>query len=394
MTDKDGEPSGQVAADAGKDARILIVDDEEPNVELLVEILAAAGFRDVVSTTDSRRAVDLFEEARPDLILLDLHMPHLDGFAVLERLGHRIPRGSNLPILVLTAEASLEAKRRALSRGARDFLTKPFDITEVILRIRNLLETRRLHTALARQNAVLEERVQERTAHLWEAVQRLQESEAATRAAIAETIRHLASAAELRDEETGRHIERMSRYCGVIAARIGYEEERCDLIRLAASMHDIGKIGVPDRILRKKGKLTAAEMEEMRTHADVGFRILEDSHAEVIELAALIALTHHERFDGGGYPRGLVGEVIPIEGRIAAVADVFDALTSNRVYRRALPLGQAIDIMRAERGRHFDSELLDVFLGATEEVLEIWQRYPDSPGAGPTTGRGRRARGS
>ncbi|MEX2556500.1 MAG: HD domain-containing phosphohydrolase [Actinomycetota bacterium] len=378
MTEEDDRATSPgVYAEASAGARILIVDDEDQNVRLLEEILARARFEEVVSTTDPRRVLGLFAEERPDLVLLDLRMPHLDGFAVLEQLSPRIPAGEYLPILMLTAEPSIDAKRRALSMGATDFLTKPFDVVEVLLRIKNLLETRFLHTALANQNEILEKQVRERTRHLWEAVQRLTESEAATKEATEETIRCLASAAELRDAETGWHIERMSRYSALLARRLGMPADRCEMIRLAASMHDVGKIGVPDRILSKQGELTPVEMEQIRTHAEVGHRILAGSKADVVELAATIAFTHHERFDGTGYPRGVAGQEIPLEGRIAAVADVFDALTSNRVYRRAFALGQAIEIMHAERGRHFDPDLLDLFLSSLDEVLELWQSYSD-----------------
>lgn len=358
-------------------AKILIVDDEEPNIHLLEKLLVRAGYADLETTTDPRRVLRLFEDYRPDLILLDLRMPYLDGFAVLDQLKAQIAANSYLPILVLTADISADAKRRALSMGAKDFLTKPFDHIEVALRVRNLLETRLLHVELQHHNEILEERVRQRTANLWEAVQRLTESETATREATEETIQRLAIAAELRDEETGWHIERMSRYAALLARRVGMDDSRCELIRLASSMHDVGKIGVGDRILLKQGKLTAQEFEAIKQHARIGHRILADSKAEVLQIAAVIALTHHERFDGAGYPEGLDGEEIPLEGRIAAVADVFDALTSDRVYRRAYALGQALEIMTEERGRHFDADLLDLFLDSMDDVLAIWQTYSD-----------------
>lgn len=370
-------------------ARILVVDDEEANVRLLELILAHAGFAEVNATTDPRRVLHLYTTYHPDLVLLDLHMPHLDGFAVLEQLRGKTPPTSYLPVLVLTADIAREVKHRALSAGAKDFLTKPFDATEVLLRVRNLLETRFLHLELERQNVVLEERISERTADLWQAVQHLTESEKATREAVAETIRHLALAAELRDEETGRHIERMSRYAALLAGRMGLDPDRCELIRLASSMHDVGKIGVPDRILRKRGKFTTAEFEQMKRHPVIGRQVLGDSKAEVLQLAARIALTHHERFDGTGYPEGLAAIDIPLEGRIAAVADVFDALTSDRPYRKALPLGQALEIMKEGRARHFDPELVGPFLASMDDVLAIWHAYSDERITGSGAGRGR-----
>lgn len=358
-------------------ARILIVDDEDANVLLLERILQAAGFGNVESTTDPRRVLRIFETHQPDLILLDLRMPHLDGYAVLDLLKARNLPETYLPVLVLTADITPEVKRRALSMGAKDFLTKPLDQVEVVLRVRNLLETRRLHVKLQGQNEVLEEMVRERTSHLWEALQRLTESEAATREATEETIRRLALAAELRDEETGWHIERMSRYAALLAGRVGMDSSRCELIRLASSMHDVGKIGIPDRILLKKGKLTSVEFETIKEHPKIGYRILAESKAEVLQVAATIAHTHHERYHGNGYPEGLSGEGIPIEGRIATIADVFDALTSNRVYRKSFPLGQALEMMKEERGRHFDPALLDAFIGSLDDALTIMEQYHD-----------------
>jgi cyclic di-GMP phosphodiesterase len=358
-------------------SRILIVDDEEDNVHLLESILDRAGFRNYKSTTDSERVLHLYRDYRPDLILLDLRMPNLDGFAILEQLKAEIPTGEYLPIIVMTADVDEEAKRRALSLGAKAFMTKPFDHIEAVLRVRNVLESRHFHVALRAQNDLLEVRVLERTKGLWEAVQRLTESEAATREAVEETIQRLAMAAELRDEETGWHIERMSRYAALIANRIGLDNFRCETLRLASSMHDVGKIGVPDRILLKRGKLTAKEFVVIKLHPEVGHRLLAESSATVLQDAATIALTHHERFDGAGYPAGLAGDEIPLEGRIAAVADVFDALTSTRIYRKAFPLGQALEMMRKERGAHFDPTLLDAFFPALDEALQIMQRYED-----------------
>jgi putative two-component system response regulator len=359
-------------------ARILIVDDEQANVRLLETVLARAAFSNTISTTDSRKVLGLFRSERPDLVLLDLRMPGFDGFAVLQQLQKEIPPDEYLPILVLTADVGDETKRRALSVGAKDFLLKPFDQVEVVLRVKNLLEARILHVALQNQNEILEERVRERTAGLWEAVQRLGESEAATRAATDETIQRLAMAAELRDEETGWHIARMSRYAAILGGRTGMDEEACEVLRLASSMHDVGKIGVADRILLKRGRLTPKEFEGIKEHPNIGYRILADSKADVLQLAAAIALTHHERFDGSGYPHGLAGNEIPIVGRIAAIADVFDALTSDRVYRKAFPLGQALDMLKEERGRHFDPELLNLFLDSLDGPLEIMHRFRDS----------------
>lgn len=357
--------------------RILIIDDAEANIRLLKLILSQAGFAELKATTDPRQAAHLYTSFRPDIVLLDLHMPYLDGFAVLEQLRGLTPARAYVPMIVLTADITDQTKHRTLSAGANDFITKPFDTTEVVLRVRNLLETRGLHLQLERHNEILEKRVGERSATLWQAVQQLTESENATRDAVAETIRRLAMAAELRDEETGRHIQRMSRYAALLASRLDLGADRVELIRLASKMHDIGKIGVPDRTLRKRGRLAPEEVAQMRQHPGIGWQVLADSKADVLQLAATIALTHHERFDGSGYPNGASGTEIPLEGRIAAIADVFDALTSDRSYRKAIRMAKALDMMRDGSSTQFDPKLLDLFLASMDDVRAIWDAYPD-----------------
>jgi putative two-component system response regulator len=348
---------------------ILVVDDEPANVELLRRLLARSGFMDVTVTTDPTEVKALYRESQPDLIMLDLHMPKLDGFEVMEELARLIAAGDYVPILVLTADVTQESKRRALVGGAKDFLTKPFDPAEVVARVANLLETRTLHLELRRSNELLEEKVRQRTAALWDTISHLETARKDLRLAQEETIHSLSLAAEFRDDETSHHIERMSRYCSIIAAGMGFDNERCDTIRLAAKMHDVGKIGVSDAILLKPGKLTEEEYEAMKYHAQIGYDILRGASSQLSTAAATVAWTHHEKVDGSGYPRGLTRDEIPIEGRIAAVADVFDALTTNRVYRVAFPLTEALDIMRAGRGKHFDAEILDLFFERMDEVL-------------------------
>jgi putative two-component system response regulator len=359
------------------DCRILIVDDEPANIVLLQRMLGVAGYSNLITANGASRAEELIKERNLDLVLLDLHMPEVDGFDVLRALPRMLDRTDYLPILVLTADATKVAKETALALGARDFLTKPFDNTEVLLRVRNLLETRLLHLELATHNQKLEDEVRKRTTELSQAVRRLKETEADLRASRGETVTKLAIAAEFRDDETAKHIHRMSRYCKLLARGTGANEERSELIRLASSMHDIGKIGISDTVLLKPGKLTPAERVHVERHAEIGHQILTCSKSELLQLAATIALAHHERIDGTGYPRGLSGTDIPFEARIAAIADVFDALTTDRVYRKAFHLGEALRILHNGRGTHFDSDLFDLFVDSIDDVLAIRETHAE-----------------
>jgi putative two-component system response regulator len=329
------------------DARVLVVDDEHANVRLLELLLTRWGFTDVVSTTESSQVVALCAKTRPDILLLDLQMPEPNGFRLMELLADEIHGSMRLPVVVLTADISPEVKKRALASGARDFLTKPFDPSEVELRVRNLLETRRLQLQLQSQNETLERRVRERTRDL--DLARL------------ETLECLALAAEYRDDNTHEHAERVGRSAATIAAALGEPADEVELVRRAAPLHDIGKIGVPDSILLKPGKLGQHEFEVMKRHAEIGHEILGGSGSRVLRLSAEIALTHHERWDGTGYPRGLVGDEIPLVGRITALADVFDALMHRRPYKEAWALDAALDEVRRGSGRHFDPAVVEVF---------------------------------
>ena len=357
-------------------AKILIVDDEPSNVQLLESVLRREGLSDLHTTTDSRAALELVKSLSPDILLLDLHMPHVDGLAILASLAV-VSEARNMQVLVLTADTSVETKRTTLTLGAKDFLAKPFDHIEAVLRIKNLLETRRLQMQLEDQNRTLEMRVQERTAELWDSIRQLQKAENELRLSQEETVRRLSIAAEFRDDETARHIRRMSRYCGFLAERIGLDDITAKTILVASEMHDVGKIGVPDSILLKPGPLTPAERSTMQKHTGYGWSILEGSESDLLRFAATIALTHHERLDGAGYPRQLEGEAIPLMGRIAAIADVFDALSTDRVYRGAFPLPEVWRMMRAERGAHFDPDILDIFFDSMNEVLSIMEDNPD-----------------
>jgi putative two-component system response regulator len=290
----------------------------------------------------------LVGEFNPDLMLLDLHMPHMDGFAVLKQLGSRVSAAGYLPVLMLTGDATPEAKRGALSLGAKDFVAKPFDASEVLLRIRNMLETRLLYRALEQDNGALQTLVRARTRDLDDSQ--------------IEIVERLAKAAEIRDDDTGRHTQRVARQSALIAEALGAGNRFVELIRRAAPLHDVGKIGIPDSILLKAGKLTPAEMNLVRSHTVVGARILSGGHSELVKMAERIALSHHERWNGTGYPHGLSGEDIPLEARIVGLADVLDALTHQRPYRPASPMDEALAEVTKERGAHFDPALVDALM--------------------------------
>lgn len=356
------------------ECRILVVDDEPANVILLERLLGRAGYTSVTGTTEPEEVVKHLQTTPPDILLLDLHMPRIDGFAILEKMGEIFRGETFLPVLVLTADITRETRERALSMGAKDFVTKPFDHTEVLQRVHNLLETRILHLQLEDQNRLLEVRVKERTADLRDAISQLQQVQEELRLSRAETIERLSIAAEFRDNETAQHIRRMSGYCGLLAHRLGETNERAEVIRIASQMHDVGKIGIPDQILLKPGKLTHEEFETMKRHSEMGYQILMGSQSGLTQLAAAIAWTHHEKFDGTGYPRGLKGEQIPLEGRLAAVADVFDALSSDRVYRPSFTLDDALEIMREGAGTHFDARIIEVFFQSLDDILELKQQ--------------------
>ena len=331
-----------------KQARILLVDDEAPNIAMLRRLLTRAGYTRLADTPDPLQAVATFQAFRPDLICLDLHMAPLDGFEVLKRLAPLIPHDSYLPILMLTGDSSPSAKQRALSLGAKDFVTKPFDADEVLLRIHNLLVPRFMHLALAGYNQQLEQQVRERTRALEES--RL------------EVLERLARAAEFRDDETGHHTRRVGRIAGCLAEAIGLDRAEVELIGRAAPLHDIGKIGVPDHILLKPGKLTAAEFEMMKRHSAIGATILAGGRSTLIQMAAEIAHHHHEYWDGNGYPAGLSADSIPLSARVVALADVFDALSHTRPYRSAWPLEDVLAEIYRKAGTHFDPHLVEAFM--------------------------------
>ena len=335
-----------------KHARLLVVDDEPSNVLVMRRLLERAGFGQIETTSDSREVVKIYIDTRPDLILLDLHMPHVGGLEVLDRLNE-IAENSFLPVLMMTGDLAPEARQQALSRGAKDFVTKPFHADEVLLRIRTLLETRFLYFQVQSQNQILEAKVRERTREL--------------EAAQLEIIERLARAAEFRDDNTGQHTERVGQMAAVLARQLGLSDAEVSLIRRAAPLHDVGKIGIPDSILLKLGKLTLDEFQQVKTHTTIGARILSGSRFNVLRIAEEIAFSHHERWDGDGY-LGLTGEQIPLAGRIVAVADVFDALTQKRPYKDPWPVADAVEEITRQRGLQFDPEVVDAFLRVIEQA--------------------------
>jgi putative two-component system response regulator len=343
-------------------ARILIVDDQPANLLLLEKMLKLEGYANLTVLSDPRQVEPAYRQQPFDLILLDLNMPHLDGFQVMARL-QQIEQHSYLPILVLTAQSDSATKLRALEAGAKDFVSKPFDRVEVMSRIRNMLEVRLLHNQLCDQNSILEEKVRERTRELHD-----------TRL---EVIRRLGRAAEYRDNETGLHIIRMSQFSERLGRMVGMSEEEGDMLLNASPMHDIGKIGIPDRILLKPGKLDPDEWETMKTHAAIGAEILSGHHSPLMEMARVIALTHHEKWDGTGYPNALKGEDIPLVGRITALCDVFDALTTERPYKKAWTVEDATAYIRDNRGKHFDPALVDAFDQILPDVLAIREKFSE-----------------
>jgi putative two-component system response regulator len=353
------------------DARILVVDDQRINLEFAAHVLESAGYTNFETIEDSRDVVPNVEANGADLILCDLRMPRMDGYEVMKALEDVIPSNSYVPIVIITADVSIEARQRALSLGAKDFLIKPLDPTEMVLRIANLLETRSLHLRLQARSERLEDVVVQRTRALSSALERVKAMQEDLRLSQEETVKRLSMAAELRDPASGAHIERMSKYCMLLAETIGIDYERAETIRIASQMHDVGKIAIPDSILLKPGPLDHKERLEMQRHAEIGRRILAGSRSDLMDTAATIAGTHHERVDGKGYPQGLRGKEIPVEGRIAAIADVFDALTSDRVYRPAIAATDALELMASGAGSHLDAELLDEFLGALPAITEV-----------------------
>ncbi len=330
-------------------ARVLVVDDERTLADLIARVLADGGYRpDVASTVAEART--LLASSHFDLVLCDLNIPGESGLGLLEHVFREHP---DTGAVVVSGDDDPDVAVAALELGTYGYVVKPFSASQILFTTANALRHHKLELAGRAQRDALELAVSERTSEL--------------RQSREETILRVSRVAEFRDQQTGRHSRRMSRLCEGLAIRAGLQAERCELLRLASPLHDVGKVGIPDGILLKPGTLTGSERRVIERHTEIGYRMLGGSGEELLDLAAQVALTHHERYDGRGYPHRVQGERIPVEGRIAAVADVFDALTSDRVYRPAFELDQAVETMAAGRETQFDPELLDVFLSSVDE---------------------------
>ena len=367
-----------------KQSKIMIVDDEAMNIKILRRLLELEGFSSFVSTSDAPTALALIRQEQPDIVLLDLMMPYVSGLDILTE-ARADATISFIPIVILTAVTDRDTRVRAVELGATDFLNKPVDASELLPRVRNVLSVKCYQDQLRVYNNDLEAAVKQRTSELENSRRDL--------------IHCLARAAEYRDDDTGQHVLRVGRYTRLVAETLKIPEEVIKTLEQAALLHDIGKIGVPDAVLLKPGRLTEDEFalmqkhagfgkriltsctpeeeREMRRHAEVGAHILEVGSSRILDMARTIALTHHERWDGTGYPLGLKGEDIPLVGRITAVADVFDALSSRRAYKKAFPLDECFQIMQESRGTHFDPVVLDAFLSVRDKVVQVQLYFAD-----------------
>ncbi|MDZ7799844.1 MAG: response regulator [Trueperaceae bacterium] len=343
-----------------KDARILFVDDEEVNLVLLRRIMERQGYRAVLTCDDPHRAQGLITEHDVDLLITDLRMPTLNGLELISQVMAGRPPDDWFPVAVITADTSPDAEQEALERGAKDVITKPFRAAQIHLRVQNLLRTRFYHQALVQHAAHLETQVRARTTEL--------------EMARLDLLERLALAAEFRDYVTGRHTQRVGRLAALLAGRLGMEASRVELLERAAPLHDVGKIGIPDAILLKPGRLSTPEFEAMQEHVDVGAQLLAEGHSELMALARTVALTHHERWDGSGYPRGLSGDEIPLEGQLVALADVFDTLVNERPYKPAWPVDTAVAEIRQQRGRWFAPRVVDAFIQVLRDDPDLLAR--------------------
>jgi two-component system response regulator RpfG len=342
---------------------IVVVDDQSTGRAILEQVVR--GLDDRVVVQPFARPVDAVVWATKhvaDLVLVDYSMPDMDGIEFVKRL-RSLPGYEHVPMVMVTVHDDRKIRYAALDAGITDFLIKPIDARECLARCRNLITLRRQQLALEDRKRLLEGMVEDATREIREREK--------------ETLLRLARAGEFRDEETGNHLIRMARYSRLIADTIGLSHEEAETVELAAPLHDIGKIGIPDGILLKPGRLDDAQLKIMRRHPVIGHEILKGSASKYVRMGALIALGHHEKYDGSGYPNGLVGDHIPLCARVVSVADVYDALTAVRPYKKAWPVDEAFAYLRSQRGRHFDPQMVDAFLGVSGEVARIQQELGD-----------------
>jgi putative two-component system response regulator len=344
MSNTEGQFSPARPSESIGRSPILLIDDSPENLLLLQRMLEWAGYANVTCCTSAQDGMDALRSIKPDLIILDLMMPGMDGYGFLEAIRDASTI-SFIPVLVFTADMTAEARNKALELGASDFLTKPGDANEIQLRVRNFLRMRNMHLELANQNQILEIKVSERTGHLLSAWK--------------ETVEILARACEFRDDETGKHVQRVGVMSAAIARELGQSHAFAETLRLAAPLHDIGKIGIPDSILHKPEKLTEDEFALMQSHCHLGAKLIGEIDSPLLKMAREIALYHHERWDGSGYDTGLAGEAIPLSARIVSVADAFDAMTNDRPYRTAVGEHEALAELSSMSGTQFDPSVVE-----------------------------------